>query len=109
MFQVLLLEAGDEEPLIADVPGYIGFLPKSSIDYDYRFSPNSSTCQKNPLSCAEPRGKVMGGTSVLNGMGYVRGNKLDYNEWAILGNEGWSWKEVLPYFKKSEDLRSVGV
>lgn len=107
ILQVLLLEAGDEEPLVAEVPGYIGFLSQSNIDYDYRFNQYTSVCRKNKVSCAEPRGKVMGGTSVLNGMGYVRGNKEDYDDWMNLGNPGWGWNEVLYYFKKSENLRSV--
>ena len=49
----------------------------------------------------------MGGTSTINGMAYVRGNKQDFDDWAGLGNTGWSWKEVLPYYKKSQDLQQV--
>lgn len=45
----------------------------------------------------------MGGSSVLNYMMYIRGNRQDYDNWARIGNEGWSYEEVLPYFKKSED------
>ena len=53
--------------------------------------------------CNFPAGRVLGGTSVLNYMLYVRGNKRDYDRWAAEGNYGWSYEEVLPYFKKSED------
>lgn len=47
----------------------------------------------------------MGGTSVINSMLYVRGHSWDYDNWANLGNTGWSWRNVLPYFKKSENMR----
>lgn len=56
-----------------------------------------------------PRGRVLGGSSVLNYMLYVRGNKRDYDNWAANGAYGWSWEEVLPYFMKSEDNRDPSI
>lgn len=52
--------------------------------------------------CKWHRGRALGGTSVINGMLYVRGNKEDFDYWSRTGNDGWSFEEVLPYFKKSQ-------
>lgn len=75
----------------------------SEIDYKFNTEPEKKACLSSPEQrCYWPRGKVLGGTSVINGMMYIRGNPSDYNDWAE-SNPGWSWDEVLPYFKKSED------
>ncbi|XP_050520622.1 glucose dehydrogenase [FAD, quinone] [Daktulosphaira vitifoliae] len=107
---VLLLEAGGDETEISDVPSFVGYLQLSDMDWQYKTAPPSS---ENPYClgmvhdrCNWPRGKVLGGSSVLNAMIYVRGNSRDYDNWAKAGNVGWSYKDVLPYFLKSEDNRN---
>ena len=99
----MLLEGGDEEPLIADVPGLITLLKGTDLDYQYVTQPEPNACDSQ--ACNWTRGKVMGGSSTLYSMHFVRGNSWDYDNWAKLGNPGWAWKEVLPYFKKSEDFK----
>lgn len=69
---------------------------------NYRFDTEPQTAM-NDRTCYQPRGKVMGGSSSINAMIYIRGHKEDYNTWAKLGNAGWSYEDVLPYFKKSEN------
>lgn len=76
---------------------------KKEIDYGYTTQPGKNFCGNK--SCKYSRGKVLGGTSVINGMHMTRGNRWDYDNWAKMGNPGWSWLDVLPYFKKSEDFR----
>lgn len=82
-------------------------MQKTEIDWGYYTEPDPKCCLgfKNQR-CYWPRGKVLGGSSSINGMLYIRGHQKDYDNWANLGNFGWSYKEVLPYFKKSEDLRA---
>ncbi|PSN57091.1 hypothetical protein C0J52_01328 [Blattella germanica] len=103
-WKVLLLEAGIEEPFVADVPAFANMLQQSNIDWMYRTQPEKYSC-KALLNggCGWPRGKVMGGSSVLNFMIYVRGNRADYDGWAEMGNHGWSYEDVMPYFLKSEN------
>lgn len=100
------METGDEEPIIADIPGLSSLLGKSSLDYDYTTQPQAPLCNN---TCEWNRGKVMGGSSTINGMLYVRGNKFDYDNWAKLGNVGWDWQNALKYFKKAEDFKIADV
>ncbi|CAH0394237.1 unnamed protein product [Bemisia tabaci] len=103
-WNVLLLEAGGDETEISDVPLLAAYLQLSQLDWKYKTEPSDSAClaMKN-RRCNWPRGKVIGGSSVLNYMLYVRGNKKDYAHWESLGNPGWGPAEALYYFKKSED------
>ncbi|XP_066258130.1 glucose dehydrogenase [FAD, quinone] [Euwallacea similis] len=106
-WKVLLLEAGGHETDISDVPILSLYLHKSKLDWGYKTEPQPTACQAMVENrCSWTRGKVLGGSSVLNTMLYIRGNRRDYDRWANFGNEGWSYKEVLPYFKKSEDQRN---
>lgn len=100
--QVLLLEAGgrDNNPWIHIPVGYFKTLHNPKLDWCYRTEPDDKVAGRE---IQWPRGKVLGGSSSLNGLLYVRGQREDYDRWAELGNEGWSFDEVLPYFKKSED------
>ncbi|CAG9861852.1 unnamed protein product [Phyllotreta striolata] len=105
-WRVLLLEAGDEEPLAADVPAFAPMLQASSIDWMYATQPSPKSClARDEGRCTWARGKVMGGSSTINYMIYIRGHPDDYDEWERMGNTGWSYSDVLPYFIKSEDSR----
>ncbi|CAH1163187.1 unnamed protein product [Phaedon cochleariae] len=107
---VLLVEAGGDESEISDVPSLSGYLQMSPMDWMYQTAPPNEESQYCLAMvgdrCNWPRGKVLGGSSVLNAMVYVRGNRLDYDHWERQGNPGWSYEDVLPYFKKSEDNRN---
>ena len=98
---VALLEAGgqDTRPEIA-MPVAFPMLLKSSVDWDL-FGEQEPGLGGRRLFL--PRGKVIGGSGSINAMIYVRGNRADYDEWAAGGAEGWSYDEILPYFKRSED------
>ncbi|XP_053989706.1 glucose dehydrogenase [FAD, quinone]-like, partial [Hylaeus volcanicus] len=107
---VLLLEAGTDEPVYTDVPLF--YLPSQNTLLDWGFRPEPSTTCNFAMRNHQnywPRGRVLGGSSVINAMLYIRGNKKDYDEWENLGNPGWKYESVLPYFKKSEDMRVDGL
>lgn len=100
-FSVLLIEAGKKGNSIKiDMPAMISkVVPPNKFNWNYW-----TEAQPNLLGrkLFWPRGKVLGGSSAINGMLYVRGHARDYDEWAQLGCKGWSFDDVLPYFKKSE-------
>lgn len=100
--RVALIEAGgqDDNPAIHD-PGRAWELWNSPQDYAFTTEPQEHSLK---TSVFWPRGKVLGGSSALNGMIYVRGARADYDNWAYNGAIGWSYREVLPYFLKSEDF-----
>ncbi|CAM1302662.1 Uncharacterised protein g3344 [Pycnogonum litorale] len=100
---VLLLEAGGHESLFSRIPTLASDLQRTPIDWKYKTIPQKYACYGLKRRQSNwPRGKVMGGSSTINYMLYVRGNKNDYNGWQRLGAEGWSYDHVLPYFIKME-------
>jgi len=99
---VCLLEAGprDSSPLIHVPLGMAGLINHPVLNWRYGSVPQPRAAAR---SVYVPRGKVLGGTSAINGMVYMRGHPGDYDDWADAGNAGWAWKDVLPYFRKSEN------
>lgn len=99
--KILVLEAGgkDLDPWIHVPVGFVKTLNSKRVNWGFQIAPEAYTGDR-PMFLA--RGKVLGGSSSINGMLYVRGNARDYDDWAQMGNQGWSYEEVLPYFRKSE-------
>lgn len=105
--RVLLIEAGleDKNPWIHIPLGLVYILGNKKYDWKYETQPETN-CNNRVIPI--PRGKVLGGTSSINGSVYVRGRPLDYTKWAELGNKEWTWEKVLPYFLKSENFYKEG-
>jgi choline dehydrogenase len=101
---VLLIEAGGKDDYFwIDIPvGYLYTIGNPRTDWCYTTEPAPGL---NGRSIGYARGKVLGGCSSINAMIYMRGQRSDYDHWAELGNRGWSWDEVLPIFKSSEDYQ----
>ncbi|MBK8286721.1 MAG: choline dehydrogenase [Ahniella sp.] len=99
--RVLLLEAGptDWHPFIHMPAGIAKLVNRKGVNWDYSTEPEP---ELNQRALWWPRGKVLGGSSSINAMCYIRGHRRDYDTWAQAGNTGWSFDEVLPYFRKSE-------
>jgi choline dehydrogenase len=99
---VLLVEAGgaDTSPFIHIPMGYPRLFADTRINWAYESEPEPGLQGRTLF---QPRGKVLGGTSSINGMVYIRGQREDYDEWAEHGCVGWDWQSVLPYFRKAED------
>jgi choline dehydrogenase len=98
---VLLIEAGGKDDWFwIDIPvGYLYTIGNPRTDWCFRTVDEPGL---NGRSLGYARGKVLGGCSSINAMVYMRGQKVDYDHWAALGNRGWTWDEVLPYFKRAE-------
>src|SRR5438552_10893208 len=104
---VCLLEAGgpDKSVLIHAPAGVAAMLPTRINNYAYKTVPQPGL---NGRKGYQPRGKTLGGSSSINAMLYVRGHRSDYDHWAALGNAGWSYADVLPYFKRAENNEEFG-
>ena len=99
---VCLIEAGppDRSPLIHIPVGVLGMLPTRHMNWAFKTVPQPGLQGR----CGyQPRGRTLGGSSSINAMVYIRGHRSDYDDWAALGNPGWSYDEVLPVFRRSED------
>src|SRR6201982_3174492 len=99
--KVILIEAGghDRSPYIHIPAGFMKLLDHPTFTWRFRAEPDAGTAGRAILY---PRGKVLGGSSSINGLIYIRGRPEDYDHWAQLGNRGWSWDDCLPYFRKAE-------
>ncbi len=99
---VCLVEAGprDRSPLIHIPAGLLRTVPRRSFNWAFQTEPQAGLGGRRGY---QPRGRVLGGSSSINAMVYMRGHRGDYDDWAALGNPGWSYEEVLPLFRRSED------
>ncbi len=99
--RVILIEAGprDTNPLIHIPAGYVKLLDHPTLTWGYKAEADPGIANRTMIY---PRGKVLGGSSSINGMIYVRGQPEDFDHWGQLGNRGWNWEGVLPYFKRAE-------
>jgi choline dehydrogenase len=103
---VLLLEAGapDDERAIR-IPAALSKLFRTDIDWEYYTEPQTAMHDRELYWT---RGKTLGGSSSVNAMIYIRGHPVDYDRWADRGNEGWSYDEMVPYFRRSEQFAGSG-
>ncbi|KAK4887896.1 hypothetical protein RN001_004167 [Aquatica leii] len=106
---VLIIEAGGEESNFTDIPLMSFFLQGLEYNWNYTTTRQNVSCLGYVnQQCVVPRGKGLGGSSIINACLYVRGHKKDYDDWKSEGNSGWGYEDVLPLFKRSEDFKSVG-
>ncbi|KAK6640555.1 hypothetical protein RUM44_012251 [Polyplax serrata] len=104
-WKVLLVEAGGDPTFASDVPGFLFSTQGTDIDWMYRSEKRDYSCLGMiDQRCPYPRGKVLGGSSSINAMLYVRGNPSDYEEWSNLGNKEWNYENILKFFKRSQNL-----
>ena len=100
--RVVLIEAGgrDWNPLIHIPAGFMKLLDHPTLTWGFKAEADPGTAGR---AIVYPRGRVLGGSSSINGLIYIRGQPEDFDHWAQLGNRGWGWEDVLPYFKRAEN------
>ena len=104
--RVLVLEAGRESHYWSAIPvGFAKLIDNPAANWLYESEPDDGAANRRiPV----PRGKLLGGSSSINGMVFVRGQKQDYDQWAQFGNRGWSYEDVLPIFRDMENYNGNG-
>ncbi|XP_017015925.2 glucose dehydrogenase [FAD, quinone] [Drosophila takahashii] len=101
-WRVLVLEAGGDPPVESELPSLFFGLQHSEFTWNYFTEPSDESCQgMKEGRCYWPRGRMLGGSGAANAMLYVRGNRRDFDGWSAMGNEGWSYDEVMPFFERS--------
>ena len=104
--KVLLLEAGAADHPWTHLPvAYAKLIANPAANWLYSAEPEANT---NGRRIPVPRGKLLGGSSAINGLAFVRGQAQDFDTWAQLGNTGWSYDDVLPFFKRMESYQGGG-
>jgi choline dehydrogenase len=104
--KVLLLEAGPPDYRWTRVPvGSARMITNPAVNWLYSSEPEANT---NGRRIPVPRGRMLGGSSALNGMAFVRGQAQDFDTWAQMGNQGWAYEDVLPFFKRLESYEGGG-
>ncbi|XP_032664119.1 glucose dehydrogenase [FAD, quinone]-like [Odontomachus brunneus] len=107
-WKVLLIEAGEDPSASSDIPALFMNLLKTPEDYAYDVEPEKFACHGTTTGlCKWGKGKALGGSSTINGMIYIEGTDEDYNEWHRMGNKGWSYEDVLPYFRKFQNCQEA--
>ncbi|XP_063695624.1 glucose dehydrogenase [FAD, quinone]-like [Culicoides brevitarsis] len=105
-WSILLLEVGKEESVITDIPISSAVTGITGYNWGYRSQPVKNACRRLEYGvCNWPKGRALGGSSVVNFLIYTRGNAKDYDEWEKAGNYGWGWEDVLPYYKRMENVQ----
>ncbi|XKL64456.1 hypothetical protein PGB90_004542 [Kerria lacca] len=106
-WNILLIEAGPDPPVESNIPAFWPMMFSTKYDWRFKTEKSENACRGMVNEqCLWNKGKMLGGSSSMNVMHYVRGNPKDYDNWEKLGNEGWSYEKVLKYFKKLEKVET---